>query len=229
MANKTIRCSRCRKRKVVPESWHFKECQTCRERTIKRFRRVSITTIEKKQIEKLLDFEQVWKNYKQFCRQWKRNPKPKEDFRTEWLKTQEHRIEGIKKTIEKYDDKRCPILSYKCLEFRRLFSVRLNYINTEDFKDSLTQQETDLFYNHLSCSNCNQYAIIHKYDAPIESKFNEDGVSQKEFDTLLDGFFEATKPHRDQIEEMEQLQGLKEIPIELLKHPSSEYAKQEKE
>jgi hypothetical protein len=156
-----------------------------------------------------------------------KEPQSREQFLKDYMRNQKPRIDAIKAVIAKYDDKKCPILGYACLEFRRLFSVRLNYINTEDFSQSLTKQEWELFYNHLSCPNCNQYAILHKFDMPIEPKFNEDGVSEKEFDMALDGFFEAIKPHRDQIEEMEQRQGLKPIPEELTKHLSSEYAQQE--
>lgn len=224
---KRIRCVRCRGLKSVPLDWKFKECQTCRERTIKRFRRVSITDIEKKAIGTLLNFESAWENYKKFCRQWKYKPKPKEEFRVEWLKVQESRIQGLKKIIEKYNDSRCPILSYKCLEFRRLFSVRLNYINTEDFAKSLTQEQWSLFYNHLSCESCNQYAILHKFDMPIEP--NKEEVSEKEFNDLINDFFEATKPHGDPIEAWENRRGLKEIPTELIKHLSSEYAKQDQQ
>jgi hypothetical protein len=66
-----------------------------------------------------------------------------------------------------------------------------------------------------------------KYDTPVEATFSEEGVSQQELDSALNGFFEGTKPKRDRIEEFEGQQGLKDVPLELLKHLSSEYRKQE--
>jgi hypothetical protein len=228
--DKKIKCVRCHGYKVVPINWQYRECKPCHLRTNRRRMKgkESLQKIEQKAIGTLLNFESAWKNYKKFTRQWKGKPKSKEEFRAEWLKQQEDKIQGLKKIIEKYNDSRCPILTYQCLEFRRLFSVRLNYINTEDFSESLNKEQWELFYNHLSCPNCNQYQILHKYDAPIEPKLSEE-VSEKEFNDLITEFFEATKPHTDKLEAWENRRGLKEIPKELMKHLSSEYAQQDQQ
>lgn len=229
---KKIKCVRCHNNKIVPTNWQWKECKPCHDRTNRRLAKgkIPIEKIEQKAINQLINFENVWTRYKRFLRtHGMKKGMSKEEFMKDYMRNQKPKIDAIKQIIAKYDDSRCPILTHSCLEFRRLNSIRANYINTQDFADSLTAKEWNSFYNHLSCPNCNQYAILHKYDAPIEPKFNEDGVSEKEFSMALDGFFEATKPHRDQIEEMEQRQGLKEIPNELIKHLSSEYAKHEKE
>jgi hypothetical protein len=209
--SKQIKCVRCHGVKIVPSDWQYRECKPCHDRTVRRRQKgkIPIERIEQKAIGTLLDFEQAWQNYRRFCREWKMTIKPKEEFQKEWLSHNQQRIEAIKKVIEKYNDSRCPILSYTCLEFRRLFSVRLNYVNTEDFSINLTKQESDLFYNHLSCPNCNQYQILHKYDAPIELNLNEEGVSQKEFEGGIDDFFEAMRGQGDPVDDAIAKMGFK--------------------
>lgn len=209
---KKIRCSRCRRLRIVPFNWEFKECRTCHDRTVRRRPKnaVKLEKIEKTAITQLVNFESAYQNYRKFCRNLKVVPKPKAEFQKEWLMHNKEKIEGIRKIIEKYNDSRCRILSYACLEFRRLFSTRLNYFNTELFCESLTKQEFELFYNHVpKCRNCNLYTILHKYDMPTETDKEE--FSQGEFDNALDQFFEATKTHSDSIEQWEKAQGLRDF------------------
>jgi hypothetical protein len=208
---KEIKCVRCRRLKVVPSNWKFAECQTCHERTIKRFRRTSITDIEKKAISQLLNFESAYRSYKQLARRYGRIPKPKEEFRTEWLKHQELRIEGIKRTIAKYDDKRCPIMSYECLEWRRLFTVRCSYTDFEKFGNDLNEKEWNFFHGHVpKCESCNQYYVLHQNDVVLpESTFKEEGVSQEEFDKSLDDFFGVMKGTGDPVDDAIAKMGFK--------------------
>jgi hypothetical protein len=120
----------------------------------------------------------------------------KEKFREDWLFHQKPKIEQVKKVIDKYNDSRCPILSYTCLEFRRLYAIRQNnFLNPEEFSNALNKQEWGLFHNHLNCESCSKYTVLHEYDAPIEPEFHE--ATQKEFEEGIDNFFEAMKPKGD--------------------------------
>jgi hypothetical protein len=227
--NKKIKCVRCHNNKIVPSDWQKKECKPCSERTERRRQKgkVPIEKIEAKAIGEFVNFESAWKRQKAFWRKLGKEPQSKEQFMKEYMQNQKPKIDAIKAIIAKYDDKRCPILSQLCLEFRRLFSMRQNYIDTEKFALELTPQETNLFYNHAErCDSCSFYVVLHKTDFPVEPKFNEE-VSQEGFEKGIDDFFTATKPKIDPIEEFENRQGLRDIPVELLKHLSSEYARQD--
>lgn len=145
----------------------------------------------------------------------------------DYMRHQQPKIEAIKNIIKKFDDKKAPIMSSACLEFRRLFSLRQSCVNTESFGSRLTIKEWNVFYHISSCDSCTFYAMLHKNDSPIATELKEE-ISQKEFEQGLDEFFNETKQHGDSFEAYEERQGLKPIPQELMRHLSSEYGKQEK-
>ncbi len=194
-------------------------------------RRVNIKKIEEKTIAEIVNAEKAWRRHKAWARKFGCIPRPKEDFVKDFMMHQQPRIDAIKAIIAKYNDKKCPIMNSQCLEFRRLFFMRQTFVNTEEFSNSLTQAEWQLFYNHVSrCDSCSFYAVFHKDDAPIVANdLKEDGVSQSEFDKSLDEFYSTIKKQGDNLEQYESERGLRDIPTELMQHLSSEYSKTQKE
>jgi hypothetical protein len=189
-------------------------------------RRKSLAKIESKAISNILNFEKTYRNYKKLMKQFGKIAKSKEEFYQDWIKNQTSKIENIQKVITHFNDKAAPLKSNVCLEFRRLLAQRRQLVNPENFSDTLTRHQWHIFYNHSSqCDSCCMYQNLHKWDDLPEQEFRE--VSQKEFEAGLDEFFKATKKQADSFEEMEEREGLKDIPVELVKHLSSEYAKAE--
>lgn len=199
---KEIKCVRCRKLKTVPINWQYKECQTCHERTERRTRKTTLAQIERKALETLINFEQAWKNYKKFCRQWKMTVKPKAEFQKEWFSRNQQKIDQIKAIIAKYDDSKCPIQNYECLRFRMLFSERSAHVDLEAWSNNLPTKDWNFFHNHIpKCESCNKYYCIHKDDVlPALNEFKEEGVSQAEFDKSLDAFWNTVNEPTDSLE-----------------------------
>jgi len=196
--------------------------------TTKKRRKINIRKVEQKTINEIVDCEKAYRRHKAFSKAHGKTPQTKEDFIADYLKHQQPKIEAIKNLINKFNDKKAPIMSRACLEFRRLWALRQNCINTELFSSRLTILEWNSFYFHLpSCNSCTAYTMLHKHDSPIATEFKE--VTQSEFEKGLDEFFSAIKPQVDSFEEMEQRENLKEIPVELMKHLSSEYSKTQKD
>src|SRR3990170_2747535 len=185
---KTIRCSRCRKDKIVPSNWTYKQCVDCHERDLKRG--LSIPDIEKRTIEKMFDFETAYRRLK------KHNPfkLTKEQFRKEWMEHQQPKIQRVKETIAKYNDRNAPLRDVECLEFRRLLSLR----NSTVGDDKLTAKESEFFYNHASsCDSCSRYTAIHRDGVQTEPEKEFHEANQKEFDNALDDFFSVMNENRD--------------------------------
>jgi len=189
----------------VPNDWQYKECVKCHERTNRRRLKgkVPIAKIEQKAIDALFKFEDAYKNYRKFSRKFKMKGKSKEEFRKEWFFHNQPKIQRVKETIDKYNERENPLMSVECLEFRRLFAIRCGYVDYEKFGNDLTGEEFELFHNHLSrCESCNRYAVKHRDDAimPIND-FKEEGVSQQEFDRALDDFFGTINESDDPLED----------------------------
>jgi hypothetical protein len=192
----------------------------------KKRRKVRLEKIEHKTIENIVEVEKAYRRHKTFCKSHDTTPLTKEVFVADYMKHQEPKIQAIKAIIAKFNDKKCPIVNVDCLEFRRLFSLRSSYIDTEKFSNELSKEEWELFYNH-QCESCVRYTVLHEFDSPIDMELKEE-ITQKEFEKGIDGFFEATKPKGDSLEEFENRKGLRPIPQELMKHLSSEYSKTQK-
>lgn len=220
------KCSRCGAK--LPEGWEWKECKKCHERTLRRRtkNKVPIAKIEAKVISQLVDAENAWRRHKNFMQKRGCQPQPKEQFIEGFLRNNAPRIQQIKTLISQYNDSKCPLLSVDCLEFRRLFSQRLNYVDPAIWASEIPAKELNFFHEHLSCPTCSRYSVAHKYDMPVEQKEPEE-CSQEECDKRRDEFFEVVKPKGDPIDEWMDKQGFKPIPEELQKHLSSEYGKQE--
>lgn len=190
-------------------------------------RKVKLEKIQQKTIESLIETEKAYRRHKAFAKAHGNQPLTKEVFIADYLKHQEPRIQAIRNQIAKFNDKKAPIMNKECLEFRRLFSLRQGYIGIQKFSSEMTAQEWQIFYNHSNrCDSCTFYAMLHKDDFPIStSEFRE--CSQSEFERGLDEFYDTIKCQSDPLEEYETKQGFKPIPIDLQKHLSSEYAKQQ--
>jgi hypothetical protein len=194
---KEIKCSRCRRLKIVPINWQFKECVDCHERTVRRTRKTNLANIERKALESLINFEKAYRDYKKLGRKFGKIPQSKEEFRKSWVKNQQTKIEQIKQIIQKYDDSRCPIQSHDCFRFRILLSERNSHVDFEAWSNNLSVKDWNFFHNHIpKCESCNQYYVLHQNDVPIEtSEFHE--ATQEEFEKGIDDFFESMKPKGD--------------------------------
>ena len=188
---KTIKCSRCRVLKTVPFSWQYKECVKCHERTNRKRLKGKIPTekLEQKAISQLINFENAWKRHKRFMRKFGTKGMTKDQFRKDFFEHQQIKISQIKAVIDKYNDKRAPILNYDCLRFRFLLSQRNQHLDPTDF--IMKPKDHTFFYFHIAnCEMCSKYYSIHKYDVPELANLGDKEVSQTEFNEALNQFFE---------------------------------------
>ena len=204
---KQFKCSRCKKWREVPTGWTYKECQECHNRSIRKSANLTQQQLENLAVKRLIDFDSAWQNYKRFCRKWKRKPKPKADFMTEWMEQQKPKIANIKGIITKYGSE-FPLGDITCLRFRSMLTDRNGNSQWQPKDDD----ELNIWLNHnLQCTACTGYYQAHKSDGVLVVPFCEDGVSQHNFNGFLDGFFSEVLPKKDSYEEWERSQGLKEV------------------
>ena len=206
---KEIRCSRCRKTKLVSSEWKYKECEFCHARTNRKnlARRKVKKDLEKEIINGFEGFEnayQDWSKYLRSCGQ-KPSQKSKEQFQLLWMEKQRIDKEKIAKVIQHFDNKIAPLESTDCLRFRHLLEKRNEFLDTREFANSLSEKNFKLFYNHR-CESCSRYSVIHKNGEPnsktieSETEKDKDYCSRTEFDKGLDEFFGTVRGQGDPYE-----------------------------
>jgi hypothetical protein len=179
----------------------------------KKRRKVRLEKIEQKTIENIVEVQKTFRRHVAFCKAHGQTPQAKEVFIADYMKHQEPKILAIKGLIEKFNDRKAPIMQKACLDFRVLFSRRMQYLDTEKFAFELTAQEMNLFYNHGShCDACTFWGLLHKEDLPVNPEFKE--VSQAEFEKGITDFFSSLKSDIDPIVELENRKGLKTVDKE---------------
>jgi len=148
-----IKCSRCRKWREVPDSWTFKECVSCHERTQ---RRNSERRKNKAEFVKLLESEtQFREQYRAYVQKFGRIKIS--EFRKLWLSRQNVKLGEYEARTQKYGTD-----NVDCQNFRVLLEMRLK-LGPEAWKERLDQdvkgnQKWLFFMGHLHhCISCASY------------------------------------------------------------------------
>jgi hypothetical protein len=195
----------------------------------KRKRKINIQKIEQKAIENIVGIDKAYRRHKDFCRKLGKNPKTKEQFTKDYMKQSETKISQIKAIIAKFNDKKAPIINKECFEFRKLFSRRQGYIDTEKFALDLTTQENNLFYNHIGrCDSCTFYASLHKFDEPAKIPEVKE-ATQKEFEQSINEFYETVKGSGDNLDDWENEKGFGDSTPDMAKAINGEYDRRQEQ
>ena len=192
-----IKCSRCKKTKLVSLDYQFKICPDCREYNYKERHKLSDEDLEKIVIKQLIDVETKFKEHKRLCKRIGAPHQTKDAFIKEFLKGQKIQIASYKRFLAKYKTESLPLHSVDCLKFRGMLADRNLNPDWHPKNDALM----NLWYNHTNrCSDCATWYLQHKSDDLLAVPFCEDGVSQKDFDSALTDFYSVFQKPKDGID-----------------------------
>ena len=113
----SIRCSRCKLRKLVPSDWKYTECERCHVRTGSRNDKRR-QKAKKSIIQQLGNFDEAYEGHKKLAKKLGTKPMSKKGFFDKWLVSQKAKEQRITETLRHFSSQSAPILSFVCLRFR---------------------------------------------------------------------------------------------------------------
>lgn len=192
-----IKCSRCKKTKLVSEDYQFKICPQCREYNYKERHKLTDEDLEKIVIRELISVEEKFREHKRLCKRMKMPHQTKDAFIKQFLEGQKIQIASYKRFLAKYKTESLQLHSVDCLKFRGMLADRaLN----QDWQPK-TDYLMNLWLNHsIKCSDCASWYKLNSNQDLMQIPYNENGCSQKEFDSALDDFYGIFQKPTDPID-----------------------------
>jgi hypothetical protein len=192
-----LKCSRCKKTKLVSGDYTFKICPDCREYQFKKRHELTDEALEKLVIKSISDVEEKFKQHKHLFKKMGAKPLNKEKFIADYFESQKIQIANYKKFLERYKTETLKLHSLDCLKFRGMLHDKGKNPNWQPKNDALL----NLFINHtISCNDCATWYKLKNNQDLVSIPFCEGGVSQKDFDSALDDFYSVFQKPKDGID-----------------------------